>query len=97
MLFYNESGFFMKQSKQQKQKLFSEIEELLERFSIPIRHEKGNFFGGLCTYNDQTAFIINKKLTIDQKLQIARSELVNLDLNDHYLRPNLRDFLEDNE
>lgn len=87
----------MKPSKQQKQLLFSEIEELLERFSIPVRYEKGNFLGGLCTYKDQTSFIINKKLSIDQKLQMAKSELNNLDLTDYYLRPNLRDFLEDKD
>jgi hypothetical protein len=82
-------------SAQEKRQLLTEIEELLERVSIPVRQEKGDFKGGLCTFEDKTTFIINKRLTIDQKLRIAKSELKNLDLDGLYLRPQLRDFLEE--
>ena len=87
----------IKKSAQNKIQLLTEIEKLFERISIPVRHEKGDFHGGLCTYKGQTTFIINKKLTLDQKLHIAKSELKNLDLDGLYLRPQLRDFLEKKE
>jgi len=84
-------------SAQEKRQLFAEIEELLERVSIPVRQEKGDFQGGLCTHEDKTTFIINKRLNIDQKLRIAKLELKNLDLDGLYLRPQLRDFLEEKQ
>lgn len=84
----------MRKPAQRKSQLFTEIEELLERISIPIRYEKGNFKGGICICNNQTMFIINKKLSIDQKLNIAKSELNILNLDDLYIKPNLREFLE---
>jgi hypothetical protein len=90
-------ALILKKSAQNKRQLLTEIEELLERISIPVRHEKGDFHGGLCTYKGQTTFIINKRLSIDQKLNIAKSELKNLDLDSLYLRPQLRDFLEKKE
>ncbi len=84
----------MKKIAQRKNQLFIEIEELLERISIPIRYEKGNFKGGICISKNQTMFIINKKLNVDQKLKIARSELKILNLDELYIKTNLREFLE---
>ena len=84
----------MRKIAQQKKQLFVEIEELLDRISIPIRYEKGNFKGGICICKNRTMFIINKKLSVDQKLKIARSELNILDLDELYIKPNLREFLE---
>ncbi len=86
-----------KLSKQTKAKLLSELEELLERLSIPLRYEKGDFRGGLCKLNEQTYFIVNKKLSLDQKLQILKSDLRLLDLQQIYLRPALREFLEQDD
>ena len=77
-----------------KHQLLQEIEELLARLSIPLRYEKGDFRGGLCRLNDRICFILNKKLSIDQKLQIMQSDLRLLDLDDVYIRPALREFLE---
>lgn len=84
----------MKRENLQKQQIFSEIEELLDRISIPIRYEKGDFIGGLCTYDGRTIFILNKKLSLEQKLQVAKMELPHLNLENYYLRPLLREFLE---
>ncbi|HDL18780.1 MAG TPA: hypothetical protein ENH29_06980 [Bacteroidetes bacterium] len=84
----------MKKSSYKKQQIFTEVEELLEKLSISFRLEKGDFQGGLCTYNDQTMFILNKRFNLDQKLRILKTELRNIDLDDHYMRPKLREFLE---
>lgn len=81
-------------SARKKQQLLQEVEELLERLSIPLRYEKGDFKGGLCRFNDRFCFILNKKLSVDQKLQILQSDLRLLNLDDVYIRPALREFLE---
>ena len=87
-------GRSLKPSKQNKNQLFSEMEELLERLAIPLRYEKGDFKGGICTFNNQTQFILNNRLSIGQKLQIVKSEIKNLDLENLFLRPELREYIE---
>jgi len=70
------------------------MEELLERLSIPLRFEKGDFKGGICTFKNQTQFILNNGLSIEQKLQVIKSEIRNLDLENLFLRPELREYIE---
>ena len=79
----------------EKEKLLQELEELLNRLSIPLRQEKGPFKGGLCRLYNQRYFILNKSLPIETKLQIYRMELQQLDLQDVFLRPVVRQFLEE--
>ena len=83
----------MRRSKNQKQILLQELEELLERLTIPLRYEKGTFKGGLCFYNEKAYFIINKNLSLDQKLQIFRNDLLHVNLEDLFIRPVIREFL----
>ena len=83
----------MKRSKIQKQQLLQEMEELLLRLSIPLRYEKGDFSGGLCRIEEETHFILNRNLSLDQKLEVFKNDLSNLDLEKHFVRPALREFL----
>ncbi|MCD6166134.1 hypothetical protein DRQ15_02255 [candidate division KSB1 bacterium] len=79
----------------EKEKLLQKLEELLERLSIPLRQEKGNFKGGLCRLYNQRYFVLNKSLPIEVKLQIYRTELQKLDLQNVFLQPIVRQFLEE--
>ncbi len=83
----------MRRSKNQKQVLLQEFEDLLEKLTIPLRYEKGNFKGGLCFFNEKTYFILNKNLSLDQKLQIFRDDLQYVNLEDLFIRPVIREFL----
>jgi hypothetical protein len=81
-------------TKAQKKTFYKELEELLARLSIQIRHERGDFQGGLCTFEDQSYFILNKSHTIEQKLSVLKSDLKHIDLEDTFIRPALREYLE---
>lgn len=83
----------MSKSKNQKYILLQELEELCDRLTIPLRYEKGNFQGGLCFYDNQTYFILNKNLSVDQKLQIFKSDLQHVNLDEMFIRPTVREFL----
>jgi hypothetical protein len=83
----------LKNEKIQKQQLLQELEELLARLSIPLRYEKGDFSGGLCRIEEQAHFILNKNLSLEQKLQILKNDIQQIDLEDHFIRPALREFL----
>lgn len=84
----------MKIKRDQKTQFLKELEELLERLSIQLRYEKGNFQGGLCIYDNKSCLILNKNHSVDQKLNILKNEMQHLNLEDFYIRPALREFLD---
>jgi len=83
-----------KKTSKKNEWLLQEMEGLLEQLSIPVRYERGGFKGGLCRLNNDHIFIINKNLPLEQKLQIFREELERIDLEDVFIRPVLRNYLE---
>lgn len=83
----------LKVRKDQKTQFLKELEELLEKLSIQLRYEKGNFQGGLCTYDNKSCLILNKNHTVDQRLNILRNEMQLLNLDEFFIRPALREFL----
>lgn len=83
-----------KKKSQQNEWLLQEMEAILEQHAIPVRYEYGSFKGGLYRLNDDYIFMINKNLPLEQKLQIFREELGTLNLEDVFIRPVLREYLE---
>lgn len=70
------------------------FETLARNLSIEIRYEKGNFQGGLCRIDGQPAFIINKDLSISQKIKVLAKELASFDLEGIYILPAIRAIIE---
>jgi hypothetical protein len=79
--------------------LLNQLEELAQRLTIEIRYvtiRKGDFLatGGLCRITDKYIIVVNKKSSIQDKIQILARAIKRFDLSDVYLRPALREFLE---
>lgn len=75
--------------------ILQELEKLVADLSLAVRYEKGDFFGGLYRYNNKEQIVINKYLTIKQKIKILASELSSkLDLENLYMVPALREVIE---
>lgn len=74
--------------------VLNELEELLRKLNIEFKYEKGFFKGGLCKIEGKEYFYLSKSVPFEQKLNIIVEQLKNLDLNDVYLKPKLRDLLE---
>ena len=53
--------------------------------------------GGLCRIEGNYILIIHSKAGVKEKVQIMIEGLRRFDLNDIYVRPALRDLLEENE
>lgn len=70
------------------------LESLIQNLSIDLRYEKGDFMGGLCKIDNKDVFIINNKLPIDKKINLMAVELNRLNLEQIYIRPALRDIIE---
>lgn len=73
--------------------LLSAFEDLVQKLSIELRYEKGDFFGGLCQMPNKNILIINSKLPMEQKIKLIATELANLKLNHIYIRPALREMI----
>ncbi len=78
----------------QAEKLCSELENALIRLGWKIRQEKGNFKGGACLLAGEQMVIINKKLTVDERIEIFSQALKGTELDELYLLPEVRRFLE---
>tara|TARA_B100001559_G_C16292125_1_gene525621 strand:+ start:37 stop:306 length:270 start_codon:yes stop_codon:yes gene_type:complete len=82
-------------TKLKPEKLFILFEELAEKMNINIVQGKGDFIGGMCSVNDESYIVINKVKPMSQRLNVLGAEFSKLDLNNIFVSPALRDFLED--
>lgn len=80
--------------------LLSCLEELAERLEILIRDENINIeesssAGGLCRVEGRYILILNSKATVKEKNQVMIKALQQFDLDDIYIKPSIRELLED--
>ena len=84
-------------TKLKPEKLFILFEELAEKMNINIVQGKGDFIGGMCSVNDESYIVINKVKPMSQRLKVLGAEFSKLDLNNIFVSPALRDFIEDKQ
>jgi hypothetical protein len=75
------------------------LEELAQHLAIQIRYEnirkEASFYpGGLCQLKGAYLLIINKKSTVRERIKTLANAVKRFDLTEVYLKPGLRDFLE---
>jgi hypothetical protein len=75
--------------------ILGHFEELTQNLSIDLRYEKGDFSGGLCRVDDKQIMIINKKLSDDQKIKVLASAIAQLNLDNIYILPAIREIIEE--
>ena len=77
------------------------LEELADKIDIPIRYEtiedELTGPGGLCRIEGKFILIINSTATTTEKTQIMIEALRKFNLDDIYIRPALRELLEEYE
>lgn len=79
--------------------LLNQLEELAQRLTIEVRYvtvRQEDFLatGGLCRIKNKYIIVVNKKSTIQDKIQTLARAIKRFDLSKVYLRPALREFLE---
>ena len=82
-------------TKLKPEKIFILFEELAEKMNINIVQGRGDFIGGMCSVNDESYIVINKVKPMSQRLNVLGAEFSKLDLNNIFVSPALRDFIED--
>lgn len=79
-----------------------QLEELADRLGILVRDENINIddvssSGGLCLVEGQYILILNSRTTVQEKIQVAIKALRQFDLSDVYVKPVIRELLEESK
>ena len=81
--------------------ILDQLEELIERFGVKIRHEairqdeySVHVIGGLCLLKGEYVLIVNSKAAIRDKIWALGTALKQFDHDQIYIRPVLRELLE---
>ena len=81
--------------------IIEQLEELIERFGVQIRHEAMkqdedsiNVVGGLCLSKGEYVLIVNSKAAIRDKIRALGMVLKHFDHEKIYMLPVLRELLE---
>lgn len=82
--------------------LLNQLEELAERLGILVRDENINIddvstTGGLCIVEGQHILILNSKTSLQEKIHVAIRALRQLDLSEIYIKPGIRELLEEDK
>ena len=78
-----------------KEKLYNEFEDLATRIGLRIIRGKGDFNGGPCIINNEKVIVLNKIKPLEQRLKILASSFNEINLEDVYIVPALRAFIQD--
>lgn len=82
--------------------IINQLEELAERFGIQIRYEtikqdEDSIYvaGGLCLLKGEYVLIVNSRATVKNRIKALTMALKHFDLDRVYIRPVLRELLEE--
>jgi len=79
----------------EKQELtISELIDVYTQIGYSVRVEKGLFKGGFCLLREQKIFLLNKNLEPSKKISILARNLGDLEVNTHYIKPNIRELID---
>ena len=82
--------------------LLNQLEDLAEKLGILVRDEnisieESSSTGGLCRIEGKYVLILNSKATVKEKYQVMIKALQQFDLSGIYIKPVIRELLEENE
>jgi len=75
--------------------VLEELEQAAEQLGYVVRREKGNFRGGVCTIDGEAIIMLNKRHIPDVQLVVLADSLRDAPIDTIYLKPAVRDALED--
>jgi hypothetical protein len=75
--------------------LIEELQTVAAQLSISIRYERGDFQGGYCILKDQRLLLVNRRLMPSRKASVLAVALQEIGLDDVYLKPAVRAYIED--
>ena len=82
------------------QAALSQLEGLAQALGVAVRYEKiadddPTNAGGLCRFRGESVIIVNSRASVKDKVATLVRALKNFDLHDVYIRPAVRELLEE--
>jgi hypothetical protein len=78
-----------------QEQILKELEVLAANSGIAVRYEKGDFEGGFCVLKTERLIVVNKKLPPARKASVLAQGLAEIGIEDRYLKPAIRDYIEE--
>ncbi len=78
-----------------QEQILKELEDLAAKSNIALRYEKGDFDGGFCVLKEERLIVINKRLVAQKKASVLAQALAEVGIEEVYLKPAVREFIED--
>ena len=75
--------------------IIEELEDVAQRLGFEVRIEKGNFRGGRCIMGEEELIMLNKRHQPETQLVVMAEALRGAPLDTIYLKPAVRQALED--
>jgi len=85
----------MKLKEKELESILTELKQLASELGAKVRFERGDFQGGYCIVKTDKTIVINKLSSLQKKIIILTSALKELDVNEIYLPPKLREVIEE--
>ena len=74
--------------------IYQELFDICKKSDVIIRKEAGNFKSGYCLVNERKIIVLNKMASIDYMAKILALGLNYFELDNQYLKPVIRDFID---
>ena len=78
-----------------EEELLIELEEVARATGVHIRYEKGDFDGGYCILREEKIIVVNKKLSPSKKCSVIAQALNEYGIENVYIKPIVRTYIED--
>ena len=74
--------------------IYNDLKEAFERLEYKIILDNGNFKSGYCILEDEKIIVINKNKPFESRINSLYSRLSSINISDIYLKPYIRDIIE---
>ncbi len=77
------------------EEMIQELQDIARQLGITVRFDQGNFEGGYCILKTQHLLLLNKRLLPARKAAVLARALREIGLNNVFLKPAVRSYIED--
>jgi hypothetical protein len=85
----------MKIKEKEFERLLMDLKSIAQEMGAKVRFERGDFKGGYCIVKESKIIVINKLSSLQRKVITLAAALKELGVDDIYLPPKLREFIEE--
>ena len=87
----------MKLKEKEFESILNDLKAVATQMGARVRFERGDFKGGYCILKESKVIVINKLSNFQRKVMILSTALKELGVEEIYLPPKLREFIEEME